>query len=372
MSFDEHQPVPERQLRTGLRGGHGHRPAGHRARCPPSWTAATCATGRTRSPLPTPPPTTGSPATAWCTASGSATAGPSGTATAGCARRRVAAGAGRGAARPAPRARRHGLRRQHQRDRPRRPHVRDRRGRRPPVRADRRARHRRPAPTSAARCPAGSPPTRSATRSPASCTRSSYYWGWGNDVQYIVDRHRRHGAARPSTSRCPAARWCTTVDHRDATRCSTTCRSCSTSRPRWRRALPVPRGTPTTAPASGCCRATATPTDVRWFDVEPCYVFHPLNAYDDGDTRRARRGAPPEDVRHATASGPNEGPPTLERWTLDPAAGQGASRSSSTTGGQEFPRVDERRRRPAATATAGLRRASTGDDGVDFEWHDAI
>ncbi|MGH2577152.1 MAG: carotenoid oxygenase family protein, partial [Actinomycetota bacterium] len=24
--------------------------------------------------------------------------------------------------------------------------------------------------------------------------------------------------------------------------------------------------------------------DVRWFDIEPCYVFHSLNAYDDGDT----------------------------------------------------------------------------------------
>ena len=24
--------------------------------------------------------------------------------------------------------------------------------------------------------------------------------------------------------------------------------------------------------------------DVRWFEVEPCFVFHPLNAYDDGDT----------------------------------------------------------------------------------------
>ena len=23
--------------------------------------------------------------------------------------------------------------------------------------------------------------------------------------------------------------------------------------------------------------------DVRWFDVEPCYVFHPMNAYADGD-----------------------------------------------------------------------------------------
>ena len=23
--------------------------------------------------------------------------------------------------------------------------------------------------------------------------------------------------------------------------------------------------------------------DVQWFDIEPCYVFHPLNAYDDGE-----------------------------------------------------------------------------------------
>ena len=24
--------------------------------------------------------------------------------------------------------------------------------------------------------------------------------------------------------------------------------------------------------------------DVRWFDIDPCYVFHPMNAYEDGDT----------------------------------------------------------------------------------------
>ena len=26
-----------------------------------------------------------------------------------------------------------------------------------------------------------------------------------------------------------------------------------------------------------------TAADIRWFEVQPCYVFHPLNAYDDGD-----------------------------------------------------------------------------------------
>ena len=39
-------------------------------------------------------------------------------------------------------------------------------------------------------------------------------------------------------------------------------------------------------------------TDIRWYDVEPCYVFHPLNAYDDGedlvlDLVRHRRCSPP-------------------------------------------------------------------------------
>lgn len=33
----------------------------------------------------------------------------------------------------------------------------------------------------------------------------------------------------------------------------------------------------------GVMPRTGGVTDVRWFDVEPCYVFHPLNACDDGD-----------------------------------------------------------------------------------------
>ena len=28
----------------------------------------------------------------------------------------------------------------------------------------------------------------------------------------------------------------------------------------------------------GVCPSAATPADVQWFEVEPCYVFHPLNA----------------------------------------------------------------------------------------------
>lgn len=82
--------------------------------------------------------------------------------------------------------------------------------------------------------------------------------------------------------------------------------------------------------------------DVRWFDVEPCYVFHPMNAYDDDTT-----GSVVLDViRHPTMFdtdhlGPNEGPPTLDRWTVDLADGK-VRESRVDDRGQEFPRVDER------------------------------
>lgn len=38
----------------------------------------------------------------------------------------------------------------------------------------------------------------------------------------------------------------------------------------------------------GVMPRTGTAADVRWFDVEPCYVFHPLNAYDDRPRASAR------------------------------------------------------------------------------------
>jgi carotenoid cleavage oxygenase len=80
--------------------------------------------------------------------------------------------------------------------------------------------------------------------------------------------------------------------------------------------------------------------DVRWFDVEPCYVFHPMNAYDDGDTIALDVVRHPKmfDTDHL---GPNEGPPTLDRWTVDLADGK-VRESRFDDRGQEFPRVDER------------------------------
>ncbi len=81
--------------------------------------------------------------------------------------------------------------------------------------------------------------------------------------------------------------------------------------------------------------------DVKWFDVSPCYVFHPLNAYDDGDrvvldvVRHRRMFADRELWPDGTTA-------TLDRWTIDTAAGS-VHEQRLDDRAQEFPRVDERR-----------------------------
>lgn len=81
-------------------------------------------------------------------------------------------------------------------------------------------------------------------------------------------------------------------------------------------------------------------TDVKWFDIEPCYVFHPLNAYDDGDRVVIDVTRHPK-MFDSNQLGPNEGPPTFDRWTVDMSAGKVIEERLDDTG-QEFPRIDER------------------------------
>lgn len=106
--------------------------------------------------------------------------------------------------------------------------------------------------------------------------------------------------------------------------------------------------------------------DVVWFEVEPCYVFHPLNAYDHGDSVII------EVVRHPRMfdrdrRGPNEGPSTLWRWTVDRSSGRVAETQLDDTP-IEFPRVDERlvgRRHRFGWAT-GLGGEAGGDLAFDI------
>ena len=80
---------------------------------------------------------------------------------------------------------------------------------------------------------------------------------------------------------------------------------------------------------------------VQWFEVEPCYVYHPLNAYEDGEDRIVL-----DVVRHPSTfrtdhNGPNEGPSQLHRWTLDRDSGKVVEELLDDHS-QEFPRVDDR------------------------------
>lgn len=89
----------------------------------------------------------------------------------------------------------------------------------------------------------------------------------------------------------------------------------------------------------GVMRRDDPSADVRWFDVEPCYVFHVMNAYDDGDAIVC------DVVRYRELwRDDSDGftPAFLHRWTIDTAAGH-VREAQLDDRRIEFPRTDERR-----------------------------
>lgn len=84
--------------------------------------------------------------------------------------------------------------------------------------------------------------------------------------------------------------------------------------------------------------------DVKWFDIPACYVFHTLNAFDDGDSVVLLACRYPRLPDLATTGGPSkrEDLPRLHRWRLDLAAGTAREEAVDDTP-CEFPRVDDAR-----------------------------
>lgn len=81
--------------------------------------------------------------------------------------------------------------------------------------------------------------------------------------------------------------------------------------------------------------------DVTWHEVDPCYVFHPMNGYEDKDGRVVL-----DVIRHSKMfdtdmKGPTDGTSTLDRWLIDPKGGP-VKESRIDNAIQEFPRIDER------------------------------
>jgi carotenoid cleavage dioxygenase-like enzyme len=74
--------------------------------------------------------------------------------------------------------------------------------------------------------------------------------------------------------------------------------------------------------------------EVRWLPIDPCYVFHALNAHDDGDHRIVLYVSRYAEYR-------SDAPAHLWRWTIDLASGT-VTEEQMDDQSCEFPRVDDR------------------------------
>lgn len=89
----------------------------------------------------------------------------------------------------------------------------------------------------------------------------------------------------------------------------------------------------------GVLRRDDASAPVCWFPIEPCYVFHVLNAYDDGEHIVLDAVRYPEVWRASAMEFP---PTTLHRWTIDVAGGR-VGEATLDERPVEFPYVDPRR-----------------------------
>jgi carotenoid cleavage dioxygenase len=166
----------------------------------------------------------------------------------------------------------------------------------------------------------------------------TYYWGWGNQVQYLVvgtdGRVRRHvdipTAGGPMihdiafTQKYILVFDLPTVFNLDAAMSGA--------------GLPYYWDHNYQA-RIGLLPREGNADDVKWIDIDPCYIFHPMNAYDDGD-EVVLDAARHEKMFDKERRGPSEGPPTLDRWRLNVVTGTHTYERIDDRP-QEFPRINE-------------------------------
>jgi carotenoid cleavage dioxygenase len=97
----------------------------------------------------------------------------------------------------------------------------------------------------------------------------------------------------------------------------------------------------------GVMNRDGSAADMRWFETEPCYVFHPMNAYSDGDVIVAHvmqfEEAPLFPHADGSRPDPEKANARLCEWRIDlgdNARGVERRYLDDITG--EFPRLDER------------------------------
>ena len=85
----------------------------------------------------------------------------------------------------------------------------------------------------------------------------------------------------------------------------------------------------------GVMPRNGTDAQVKWYDINPCYVFHPMNSYEDGDTIVLDVARFSHMWRESAMDFPA---PELWRWTIDTGTGQ-VSEEQIDDRSAEFPRI---------------------------------
>ena len=112
--------------------------------------------------------------------------------------------------------------------------------------------------------------------------------------------------------------------------------------------------------------------DVRWFDTDPCYVFHPMNAFTEGDqvTVDVARYGRLDFMTASAARNPSyrdDNAARMHRWRIDLTEG-GVRSTPLDDVIAEFPRVDERRVGRKHRFGYAAARESSSDSGARPVW----
>jgi 8'-apo-carotenoid 13,14-cleaving dioxygenase len=91
----------------------------------------------------------------------------------------------------------------------------------------------------------------------------------------------------------------------------------------------------------GLLSRTIPQADIIWCPIDPCYVFHFVNAFDDDAGNVVVDAVVFDKMFDKVGVGPADGPSRIERWTISPD-GSPVRREIIDSRIQEFPRIDER------------------------------
>jgi len=101
------------------------------------------------------------------------------------------------------------------------------------------------------------------------------------------------------------------------------------------------RWAPEAGARMGLVRRDGSSAEVRWFEVDLCFMFHSFNAYEDAEGRVVVEGCRLPTLWADSISDASE-TPSPWRWELDPATGR-VSEARLFEGSADFPQIDGRR-----------------------------